>query len=267
MRRFAGALIWTVLVGVVVTSAIYVIVPEHRKRAGQTYDIQNHLWISTSAKWRVEPETRELSIQLVSLWGEGEVYYTHDRLTEVCNTVLGNLPKYNNGLVARDDVQFVNLELFQGWRAMAESGIRMRVEDGVCSRNLKPEPVKTEEPRIREPSADEEKLNDEFLNTWKNVSASFQKGSRGDGRYLEFVPKRSEDSIDNFDFLQACRLVLSRMPETQQTKLGLLDFLQRGFITIRVAAREYESGEALPERITRNFEVRDRDCSLIVEAN
>ncbi len=262
MRGSIAKLGLVVLAGLAVTAiALALTLPEHRRLAGQTYPIQDRIWLNTLAQWTGDGANRELHVELMSIWGSGDVYFVHHRIKEFCDAVLANLPPHRQDPVSAADVRYVSLGLSRVWRAWTDEPVRVRVEDGECTLDLEAEPVSEEKPKVRQPSRSEAELNSALLANWRNVGSSFLMGGGRQGMHFEFVPKGPETAIDTFDFRQACRLALSRMPERLNSRLGILNFLETGMVSLRVWQREQVNSNDIPPYLDREFMVVKRDCA------
>ncbi len=246
-------------VGILIMASVaglaYLLLPEHRKAAGQILRYNERTWLVTSVKWLDDAEQAELQIRILSVWPQSPEALHHTKLKNMCNAVLPKLE-----LKDVDSLASVSLGASLLMRRLTGDDIELVVEHGACTQKLAPVAPRDGAPKIRYPSDGEVARGKALLNRWKNIRASYSTGVRGDGMYFEFVAREADQSIEDFDFLLMCRVVLARTPETRQTQFGLMDFLGRGHFSFRVWEREKQDPGESVDYVHREFDVRGRDC-------
>ncbi len=244
----------------VALAAIYMLLPHSIKNAGQVLRYNDRIWLVTALDLQDEVDQPTLAINLLSVWPQTAVALHHSKLRRICNQFLDQMDTQADFAAQRKSLSQVALRASLALRTLTPEAILIPVEDGKCTQKLDAVPPSDAEQMIFSLSAQQDAAVKTELSKWKNIRASFSTGVSGDGKFFEFAPKQEGLSLEDFDFLLICRMVLSRTPETQQTRLGLMDFLGRGHFSFRVYQQDPERSGSSTRFEHREFNVVNRDC-------
>lgn len=228
---------------------------------GPQYTIHGSTYESRDIEWQDVEQGRKLLIDLHVISGNGNIRFDEGRWKDACDVIITDLPMNGTNAVSATDIDLLSLRALIDGKSLLPTRVRIDVVDGLCTSKVLMDIPTAEDPKVgRYSPADEAGFNEKLFG-WRMVSneATNIPGNVGIRIFFEKIGL-SDVKLSDFPFDAACGLFLNYLPETMDSSLGVIDFLNADYIEVeaRIDANS-------PETRLQQFAIDQRECKFVKE--
>ncbi|MDA9789438.1 hypothetical protein N9B69_00355 [Amylibacter sp.] len=228
---------------------------------GPRYTINGLTYESRDIEWQDVKQGRKLLIDLHVVSGDGNVRFDEERWQQACDVIIKDLPLNGTEVVAATDIDLLSLRAMINGKSLLPTWVRIDVVDGVCTSKVLMDTPTAEDPKVGAYSKEDEVGFNTKLFGWTMVrnEATNLPGNVGIRIFFEKIGL-SDVQLAEFPFDSACGLFLNYLPETMDSAIGFIDFLNADYIEVD-ARIDADSSKSRLQR----FGIEQRKCKFVKE--